>query len=1033
MLSRNLNLLRFSSKNAANRALFVNRTTTISTYCDRHIGPQSDRNDYNIMLERVGYKSMDGLLEDTIPSHIRLSDEEMNEMSSVIGRDGKSESDALKELKDKMSNNICNKSYIGMGYYDTLTPTPILRNIIENPSWYTPYTPYQAEIAQGRLEMLLNFQTMIKDIVGKEISNASLLDESTACAEAMTMCLNMSKKKFKDDQEAIFLVSENCHPQNIAVIKQRAEPVGIKINVISDDKFESELKNNADLIFGAIIQYPNTYGNVYNNLQSLVDLAHNNGISMIASTDLFACSVLKPPGEYGIDIVVGSAQRFGVPLGYGGPHAAFLACDDANVRKMPGRLIGITKDSRNKPALRMALQTREQFIRRDKATSNICTAQALLANVAAAYGVYHGPNGIKSIAQKIHLYTKILSNGITQKLKCCENMNKVYFDTVTFKINPNTIKNNSAQTILNLGYENGVNFRPIDEQSLSISIDETTSLDDINKIFEIFNNSMNNPTKLPNTDELIEICENENLYKDDNINRTTPFMQHETFNTHHCETAMMRYLYDLERRDLGLNTAMIPLGSCTMKLNSASVMIPVTWNTVNNIHPFAPQQQTKGYESLIREMEDMLASVTGFDAISLQPNSGAAGEYTGLLTIREYHKQRGEEFRNICLIPTSAHGTNPASAAMCGYKIVAIKCDSQGYIDMVDLKQKAEQHANELGACMITYPSTHGVFEDNIIDLCDIIHKNGGMVYMDGANLQAQLTKTSPGKIGADVCHLNLHKTFCIPHGGGGPGLGPIGVNNKLKPYLPSHPIIDNAPNSTNSIGPISAAPFSSASILTIPWMYIKMMGFNGLEKATATSILAANYMAKRLENHYKILYRRNGLAAHEFIIDCRHFYKKTPDSKKKDDYIYKIEAEDIAKRLMDYSFHAPTMSWPVVNTLMVEPTESEPLEELDRFCDAMIGIRKEIQDVEENNVNIDDSPLRHSPHTIDTVTSDDWNKKYSRKEAAVNPYKSYWPSVGRVNNPYGDLNKICACPSVEDLVKIQQTQEDAATKSIEN
>jgi len=1011
-------------------SLFVNRKS-ISTYCDRHIGPQFDTNDHKIMLEKVGYKSIDDLIADTIPSHIRLNKDEMDHMSSIIGKDGKSESNALKELKDKMNNNIINKSYIGMGYYDTLTPTPILRNIIENPSWYTPYTPYQAEIAQGRLEMLLNFQTMIKDIVGKEISNASLLDESTACAEAMTMCLNMSKKKFKQDQCPIFLVSDNCHPQNIAVIKQRAEPVGIKINVISDDKFENELKNNGDLIFGAIIQYPNTFGNIYNNLQSLVDIAHNNGILMIASTDLFACSILKPPGEYGIDIVVGSAQRFGVPLGFGGPHAAFLACDDLNIRKMPGRLIGITKDSRNKPALRMALQTREQFIRRDKATSNICTAQALLANVAAAYAVYHGPNGIKKIANKIHLYTKILSYGITQELKCCENINKLYFDTVTFKINPNIIKNNTTETILNIGYENGINLRPINNETLSISIDETTSLNDINNIFKVFNNSMNNPIiNEPNANDLIEICTKNNNLTDDII-RNSNFMEHETFNTYHCETSLMRYLYQLERKDLGLNTAMMPLGSCTMKLNSASVMIPVTWDKVNNIHPFAPNEQTKGYQSLINDMENMLASITGFDAISLQPNSGAAGEYTGLSTIRQYHKQRNEEFRNICLIPTSAHGTNPASAAMCGYKIVAIKCDSQGYIDMIDLKQKAEQHKNELGACMITYPSTHGVFEDNIIELCDIIHKNGGLVYMDGANLQAQLTKTSPAKIGADVCHLNLHKTFCIPHGGGGPGLGPIGVNNKLKPYLPSHPMIENGSDNGDAIGPVSAAPYSSASILTIPWMYIKMMGFNGLEKATSTSILAANYMAKRLENHYKILYRRNGLAAHEFIIDCRHFYKKNVDSKKKDDYIYKIEAEDIAKRLMDYSFHAPTMSWPVVNTLMVEPTESEPLQELDRFCDAMIGIRKEIEDVENDNININDSPLRNSPHTIDTLISDNWDKKYSRKEASVNPYKSYWPSVGRVNNPYGDLNKICACPSVEDLVKIQQAEQDA--KSMEN
>ena len=770
-------------------------------------------------------------------------------------------------------------------------------------------------------------------------------------------------------------------------------------------------------VFGLMVQYPDTYGSVVSDLENITAQAHDNGVNVIAATDLLACSVLKPPGECGVDIVVGSAQRFGVPLGYGGPHAAFLACDDKDVRKMPGRLIGITKDSRNKPALRMALQTREQFIRRDKATSNICTAQALLANVAAAYGVYHGPKGITNMANRVHLYTKLIAFGLCDKLKCVENVNDCYFDTLTLKIIHSHIR--STSTVLNLGYENGINFRPINEEYLGISIDETTSLDDINKIFTIFNRAMNGDFHL-DAHELVNDVKFDVIPK--KLQRESKFMQHETFNTYHSETALMRYLYELEGRDLGLNTAMMPLGSCTMKLNSASVMLPVTWNTVNNIHPFAPLDQCKGYESLINDMELWLAEITGFDAISLQPNSGAAGEYTGLAVIREYHRSRNEDYRNICLIPTSAHGTNPASAAMCGYKIVAIKCDNQGYIDMDDLKTKAEQYSNTLAATMITYPSTHGVFEDNIIELCDIIHANGGLVYMDGANLQAQLTKTSPGKIGADVCHLNLHKTFCIPHGGGGPGLGPIGVNNKLKPFLPSHPIIDNAPHSTKSIGPIAAAPFSSASILSIPWMYIRMMGYPGLERATSISILAANYMAKRLENHYKILYRRNGLAAHEFIIDCRDFYKKDPTDSKK--YIYKIGAEDVAKRLMDYTFHAPTMSWPVANTLMVEPTESEPLSELDRFCDAMIEIRKEIKQVEDGKINIDDSPLRHAPHTIDVVIADEWDRKYPRNIAAVNPYKSYWPSVGRVNNEYGDVNKICACPSVEDLVKIQQSEE---------
>lgn len=946
---------------------------------------------------------MDALLEDTIPAHIRLQNEEIEEMRRVIG-DGAEENEALSELRTVMEQNEVHKSYLGMGYYDTLTPTPILRNILENPSWYTPYTPYQAEISQGRLEMLLNFQTMVRDLVGKDISNASLLDEATACAEAMTMAFNTSKKR----KASTFVVHSRCHPQNIAVVQQRAEPAGINIAVLDDDEF-TEALSDPD-VYGALVQYPDTYGSVTTSLTQLTAKAHEHDVKVVAATDLLACALLKPPGECGVDIVVGSAQRFGVPMGYGGPHAAFLACDDKDVRKMPGRLIGITKDSRNQPALRMALQTREQFIRRDKATSNICTAQALLANVAAAYAVYHGPNGIRDIAERVHLRARVLSHGLCEVLQCAQNVNAAYFDTLTLKTDV------PASLIVEIAHAQGVNLRLIEGAHIGIAVDETTSLADLNDIFDIFKQATQTDREANAEQITAELEGTEEIPS--SVRRRTSFLQHATFNTHHSETALMRYLYSLERKDLGLNTAMIPLGSCTMKLNAASVMVPVTWSCVNGVHPFAPLEQTRGYQSLIADMESWLANVTGFDAVSLQPNSGAAGEYTGLSVIRAYHHSRGDSHRNVCLIPHSAHGTNPASAAMCGYKIVAVACDAQGYVDMADLRAKAEQHSEQLAACMITYPSTHGVFEDDIVELCDVVHDAGGLVYMDGANMQAQLTKTSPGRIGADVCHLNLHKTFCIPHGGGGPGLGPIGVNAKLQPFLPTHPVLDNAPNSAHSIGPVAAAPFSSASILPIPWMYMRMMGYRGLERATSVAILNANYMAKRLEQHYRILFRRNGLAAHEFIVDCSKFVKLEEGSKKS--YVYKIGAEDVAKRLMDYGFHAPTMSWPVVNTLMVEPTESEPKEELDRFCDAMIAIRREIADVEEGRVAIADSPLRNAPHTADTVMADEWTRKYSRSTAAVNPSKAYWPSVGRVNNEYGDTHKICSCPSVEELVKMQ-------------
>eukprot|EP00485_Elphidium_margaritaceum_P004012 CAMPEP_0202687720 /NCGR_PEP_ID=MMETSP1385-20130828/3362_1 /ASSEMBLY_ACC=CAM_ASM_000861 /TAXON_ID=933848 /ORGANISM="Elphidium margaritaceum" /LENGTH=1027 /DNA_ID=CAMNT_0049342559 /DNA_START=74 /DNA_END=3157 /DNA_ORIENTATION=- len=992
----------------------------LSTYVDRHIGPRLNHEE-SAMLSAVGYESMSGLLDDTIPSHIRLQNDELTELQHILGS-GKEEHEALAELQEKMGGNVVNKSYIGMGYYDTITPSPVLRNMLENPSWYTPYTPYQAEISQGRLEMLLNFQTMVKDIVGKEVCNASLLDESTACAEAMTMALTMSGKKFKSGGESpVFVVSKQCHPQNIAVVQQRAEPLNICVRVVDDSEMPTALSENN--VFGVLVQYPNTYGCVEQNLQELVSVAQKNDVHTVVSTDLLACTLLKPPGEYGVDIVVGSAQRFGVPLGFGGPHAAFLACDMQQVRKMPGRLIGVTKDTRNKPALRMALQTREQFIKRDKATSNICTAQVLLANVAAAYGIYHGPAGVRRIASRVHDYTKVLQHGLTQHLQCVELVNAQYFDTLTLRIKPSHFRSTAA--ILPLAYEHGLNLRPIDDEHLSISLDETTSLADINRLFEVFLKAMNSEQRLTAQDLLTEIDTFDTLPS--SIRRHSAFMQHATFNTYHSETALMRYLYTLERKDLGLNTAMMPLGSCTMKLNSASAMRPVTWNTVNNVHPFAPHDQTKGYQSLIEDMETWLATITGFDAVSLQPNSGASGEYTGLLCIRQYHIANGQSQRNVCLIPTSAHGTNPASAAMCGYKIVGIKCDSNGYIDMQEFKLKAAQYQEQLAACMITYPSTHGTFEDHVSDLCQVVHEHGGLVYMDGANLQAQLTKTSPGKIGADVCHLNLHKTFCIPHGGGGPGLGPIGVNGKLKPFLPKHPVVRCVPADfeQSSIGPIAAAPWSSASILVIPWMYIRMMGYDGLERATSMSILAANYMAKRLENHYPIMYRRQGLCAHEFIIDCREFQKKDPQNPKQ--YVYKIGAEDIAKRLMDYTFHAPTMSWPVANTLMVEPTESEPLSELDRFCDAMIEIRKEIQSVEDNELSVSESPLRNAPHTMDMLVATEWNQKYSREQAAVDPYKSYWPTVGRVNNEYGDTHKICSCLSVEELMKMQEMENEQA------
>lgn len=943
-------------------------------FAGRHIG--INETDTKKMLSVIGVDSLDELIRKTIPDSIRIKED-------LAIPDAVSEFDYLSELKNIAAKNKVFKNYIGQGYYDTITPSVILRNVFENPGWYTQYTPYQAEISQGRLESLLNYQTMVSDLTALPIANASLLDEGTAAAEAMAMVFNHKNKDHDHITAPKFFVDENIFIQTKDILITRAAPIGIEI--VTGDFSSATLDEN---YFGAIVQYPDSNGSVVDH-REFIQKAHAVNALVIMATDLLALTLLTPPGELGADVAIGSSQRFGVPMGFGGPHAAFFATKEEFKRNIPGRIIGVSIDAQGNRCLRMALQTREQHIRREKATSNICTAQALLANMAAMYAVYHGAEGLKDIAKRVSLLTQTLATELDEL--GFKNLNQYYFDTIKVKVD-------NIDAVLKLAEQHEVNFNYTEDKFITISIDETTSQQDIINILHVFANSINIDTAsaLFNHEAVLQNIPG-------TLTRTSPFLLHPVFNTHRSESQMMRYLKFLENKDLSLNTSMISLGSCTMKLNAASELIPVSWPEFSKLHPFAPASQTAGYMQMIKELENYLSVITGFAATSLQPNSGAQGEYAGLLAIRNYHISRGEAHRNVVLIPISAHGTNPASAVMVGMKVVVTKCDEAGNIDHEDLFLKAEEHKDDLAALMVTYPSTHGVFEESIKEICDIVHEHGGQVYMDGANMNAQVGLTSPGMIGADVCHLNLHKTFAIPHGGGGPGIGPICVAEQLVPFIPGHHNFKN-----NVTGAVSAAPYGSASILLISYAYIKMLGAKGVRKATEYAILNANYMKARLEKFYKILYSgKNGTAAHEFIVDLRPF--KTSAG---------IEAEDVAKRLMDYGFHAPTLSFPVAGTLMIEPTESEDKAELDRFCDAMIGIYNEIKDIEEGKVDKKDNLLKNAPHTQSVICANEWSKTYTREQAAFPlPYvreNKFWPSVSRVNNTHGDRNLVCTCEPTE-------------------
>ncbi|NVK17787.1 MAG: aminomethyl-transferring glycine dehydrogenase [Methylocystaceae bacterium] len=932
----------------------------------RHIGPSPA--EMKDMLAVVGADSLEGLIDETVPADIRQT--EPLEWGAAL-----SERDTLHHLRKIADKNKVLTSLIGQGYYGTMTPPVILRNILENPAWYTAYTPYQPEISQGRLEALLNFQTMVCDLTALDIANASLLDESTAAAEAMTMAKRASKSK-----AVKFFVDENCHPQNIAVMKTRAEPIGIEVVVGNPD---TDLV--AEDVFGAVFQYPGTYGHV-RDFTSLIDQLHENKALAIMIADPMALALLKAPGEMGADIAVGSTQRFGVPMGFGGPHAAYMATRDAYKRSMPGRIIGVSIDSRGNKAYRLSLQTREQHIRREKATSNVCTAQALLAIMASMYAVFHGPDGIKAIAQIIHQHTVRLAAGLEKLGFKIEP--DVFFDTITVEVG------SMQGVIMNAAVANGLNLRKVGDDRIGISLDEQTCSETIEAIWTSFGgNHMED-------DETVSM--NYRLPQD--VARTSEYLTHPIFHKNRAEQEITRYIRKLADRDLALDRAMIPLGSCTMKLNATVEMIPVTWPEFGDIHPFAPRDQVDGYYEMIEDLSDKLCQITGYDAISMQPNSGAQGEYAGLITIRNYHNSRGDNHRNVCLIPTSAHGTNPATAQMVGYKVVVVKSAENGDIDVSDFKEKAEKHAENLAACMITYPSTHGVFEETVREVCEITHKHGGQVYIDGANMNAMVGLAQPGKIGGDVSHLNLHKTFCIPHGGGGPGMGPIGVRSHLEPYLPGHPELNHA------IGPVSAAPFGSPSILPISWSYCLAMGGAGLTQATKVAILNANYIAKRLEGAYKVLYTsKTGRVAHECIIDTRPLKDSAG-----------VTVDDVAKRLIDCGFHAPTMSWPVAGTLMVEPTESETKFELDRFCDAMLAIYQEAKDIEEGRIDAENNPLKNAPHTVEDLVGE-WDRPYSREQACYPPgafrVDKYWAPVNRVDNSYGDRNLVCSCPPLEDYV----------------
>ncbi len=963
----------------ANRPIWIDHLPA-DRFARRHLGPTAD--DIDQMLAVLGFDSVDDLIAAAVPAGIRLS------QPLAIAK-GLTEREALTKIADIAALNQVYRSYIGLGYHGCVTPPVIQRNILENPGWYTQYTPYQPEISQGRLEALLNYQTMVSDLTGLEIANASLLDEGTAAAEAMSMSYGLCKDKAAKAAKR-YWVSASCHPQTIEVIKTRSHPLNIEV-VIGNHRDPKALAGGP--FFGALLQYPATDGAIY-DYTDFIAQAHEVGATVTVAADLLSLTLLKPPGEFGADIAVGNTQRLGVPLGYGGPHAAYFATKQAYARKLPGRLVGVSKDAKGAPALRLALQTREQHIRRDSATSNICTAQVLLAIIAGTYAVYHGPAGLNGIATRIHQLTNALADGL-RRLGYPLGTEPV-FDTLT------VVTGEQTADIIARAAERQVNLRldPVrsgQPQTLGVSLDETTGPEQLAELLTIFAGDKSTPE--------LDSLRREPL--PELLRRTSRYLTNPVFNQYHSETELLRYLYSLQSKDLSLANAMIPLGSCTMKLNATAEMVPITWPAFGQIHPFAPLSQTRGYQVLFNQLEAQLSEITGLAGISLQPNAGSQGEYAGLLVIRQYHVSRGEGDRNICLIPQSAHGTNPASAVMAGMKVVAVNCDDDGNIDVEDLATKAEKHQDNLAALMVTYPSTHGVFEESIKSVCKIIHSHGGQVYMDGANMNAQVGLCSPGDIGADVCHLNLHKTFCIPHGGGGPGVGPIGVAAHLVPFLPGHSLVPTG--GAAAIGAVAAAPWGSASILPISWMYIQMMGAEGLKQASEIAILSANYIAKRLEGHYDILYKgASGLVAHECIVDLRGF-KKTAQ----------VNVDDIAKRLIDYGFHPPTMSWPVAGTIMVEPTESEALGELDRFCDAMIAIRAEIQQIESGEITAEESPLHYAPHTTADLV-DDWQRSYSRAQAVFPTQwtrdRKFWPAVNRIDQAFGDRNLICTCPSMDEF-----------------
>ena len=945
-----------------------------SDFIQRHIGPSAKQQQE--MAQVLGYDSLDALIEDTVPAAIRRQ-----QPMDLPG--AQTEQTVINRLKEIARQNVVNRSYIGTGYHDTFTPGVIQRNVLENPGWYTAYTPYQPEISQGRLEALLTFQQMIMDLTGMDLANASMLDEGTAAAEAMTLLQRVNKK----NRSNVFLVADDCHPQTIAVLKTRAEVLNIEVIIGKPE----ELVGTTEA-FGLLLQYPGTYGHL-EDISPLIDKAHEAKTLVCVAADIMALLLVKSPGELGADVVLGNTQRFGVPMGFGGPHAAYFATRDSYKRSTPGRIIGVSIDRRGNQALRMAMQTREQHIRREKATSNICTAQALLAIMAAFYAMYHGPEGLRRIAQRIYRLTSIFAAGMETLGFTPENGS--YFDTLTFTVG------DAQPAIVERALAQGINLRLLGEDRLGVSLDETTTLAEVESLWQVFGNGESPDAQALDAETDTQPGINQSLF------REMDYLQHPLFNDYHSETEMLRYMRYLEDKDIALNRAMIPLGSCTMKLNATTEMLAITWPEFAGLHPFAPTDQTRGYQQLLEELEHMLLEATGYDGISMQPNAGSQGEYAGLLAIMRYHQSRGDHARKICLIPSSAHGTNPASAALAGMKVVIVECDEAGNIDMADLQLKAQRHTDDLACIMVTYPSTHGVFEESIIELCDIIHEHGGQVYVDGANLNALVGLAAPGKFGADVSHLNLHKTFCIPHGGGGPGIGPIGVGEHLKPFLPSNPV-SPVPGLDANNDAVSSAPFGSASILPISWAYIALMGEEGLREATKVAILSANYIAHRLKDHYPILYTgTTGNVAHECIVDIRPIKEASG-----------VTEEDIAKRLIDYGFHAPTMSFPVAGTLMVEPTESESLFELDRFCDALIAIREEIRAVQAGTLDETNNPLANAPHTLVDVAADQWEHPYSREQAAypvdsLRRYK-YWAPVNRVDNVYGDRNLFCACPAID-------------------